>query len=115
MAGYLEKPLLVKQGDTLIISILVEDAEGNPVDLTGKEVCMQWRIRPTTEVKLQLSTSNGRIVVDENEIKLNVSAEVMQEVEARDYVFDLQTEADDIVQTLLSGKVRVVEDITYDC
>lgn len=115
LPGILSEPLRVKQGDTLHLEIEVNDEDGNPIDLSGNHVCMQWRARPASVPALELSTDNGRIVVNGNKIELAVAAADMQAVPARTYMFDLQTTDNDVVETLLSGTINVIADVTYGC
>lgn len=110
----MNEPILMKEGDTFNLSIKVTDSNGDPVDLTDRDICMQLRYGAVSPVALELSTDNGMIVIDDNELQLTVPNTDTKGLRG-EYQFDLQSTYSGIVETILSGRVQVIEDVTYDC
>ncbi len=88
-----------------------------PVDLTNAIVRMQFKLRATAEPVLELSTTNGGIVIISaagGEISI-IGRNL--DIFAQTYHYDLQyiipSIATDYTQTVLAGKLKVISDITY--
>lgn len=111
----LPEPLQVKRGDTWFLRADVSDSEGTPIDLSGRSALMQLRPSATKPFVLELSTDNGYIVLDATGFSLEVPHAAMQAIPAALYVFDFQTTTGlGVVETLLTGTVQILEDITYE-
>ena len=77
---------------------------------------MQMRNSIVSPVVLELSTDNGMLSIDGNEIELNISHQQTTDLSPNGrYVFDLQTMYNDVIETILSGNIEMIPDVTYDC
>lgn len=113
LPAILSSALQAKQGDTFSLTITLTDDSGTEIDLSGHTLDMQWRKTPTAEPVLELSTTNSRISVAGGVMTLSVSAADMQKIPVAEYLFDLQSTLGSTVETLLSGKIKIIADVTY--
>ena len=90
--------------------------DDTPVDLSGYTARMQARRRAdSVTAALTLTTENGRITLGDaaGTITLDVSADDMENVDAAEYVYDLELEsAGGEVYRLLEGKFTVSAEVT---
>jgi hypothetical protein len=92
--------------------------DDNPVNITGYTARMQARRRAdSVTAAITLTNENGRIALggSAGTITLDVSADDMEEVDAAEYVYDLELEsAGGEVYRLLEGKFTVSAEVTRD-
>lgn len=110
--------LAITPGAKFEVDLTYTDALEAPVDLTGYRARMQVRVRPGSDLLLDLSTENGRIVLQPNGalglIHLEVGATATRPVvhEARyDLLLINGVDVDD-ASLLFSGKFRVIPAVT---
>lgn len=85
------------------------------IDLTGYTAKMQVRQNFAKTVILELSTTNGRILItpDEGLLELNVSATDTALLPAGKYIYDLYLiSADEIVTKLFQGEFVIYDSVT---
>jgi len=103
--------VLADQGATLTFAITRRDHRRRVTPFNATEVRMQ--VRPSDEsptVSLEATTGNGRIVVDGDagRIDVVVPAEVMRDLRAGEYVYDLEVDYEDgSVERLVRGRFTV--------
>lgn len=114
----------VYQGSTWDEEIILRNADGTPMNLTGMQARMQLRPEIGSDVViLDLSPSNGRLtVVDaaQGRIHLLVSAAdtaaLPLDFEVQTYVYDLELfrslPAPEYVRKVLAGKVKCFPEVT---
>lgn len=116
----LDRPLEIKQGDTLLLDIEWRDSAGTALifeeaDNKIDRIRMHFRETPNSELLLGISTESGEIVLSDRTVNIRVESEVMQEFTAQRGVFDLEvTYEDGTVKTELTGRFRLIEDIAYN-
>ena len=107
--------ITAEQGATFTRTIVWNDADGDPVDLTGYVVRMQVREDYFSSVaSLTLTTENGRITFGDatGSIVLNVSATDMALLQANSYVYDLELEIGGVVTRLIQGTFTINAEVT---
>jgi hypothetical protein len=113
MAAILD--ILIEQGATFRHTLLVKQG-GLPFDLTSYTVRMQVRRSYSVEaLLLELTESNGRILVDpeEGRIDLSIDAEDTEALSFKDGVYDLEIESvGGEVTRLLQGVVTLSPEVT---
>lgn len=121
MEGTLATPLLIKQGDTFNLSVTWSDSTGAPVDTAGMSARMQLRQGPAAIYPVLFEFASGvpttqpggTITLGQGAITLSATAGAMSTLTSQSGVFDLQmTAADGTITTLLTGKYKVILDIT---
>jgi hypothetical protein len=105
--------LTIEQGTTFEKSLIWRDKNKRPVPLTGYTARMQ--IRPSvssSEVILELSTANGRIILGAGgSIKFVLTPELTSALKAGVYDLEL-TDSLGRVTRLIEGKVTVSPEVT---
>jgi hypothetical protein len=94
------------QGATYSIVITYKNTAGSPINLTGYTARMQLRASyASATAALSLTTENGRIALGgaAGTITLTVAASVMETLEAKTYVYDLELINGSTVIRLLQG------------
>lgn len=103
------------QGATFERHIEVKNSDGTIFDLTGYSARMQIRRDlASTEVLLELTNDNGRIVIDPaaGSLDLYISASDSSASLTRDGVYDLEIFNDPYVYRLIRGEFRVNLEVT---
>lgn len=111
----------IEQGATWRFSFTWEDSARNPIDVSYYSIKMQVRKNYGQTLIIELSTTNGRIVVDSNnEITLLLTSEETAALTKGRYIYDLKLtdisgadsngNADDI--RLLEGEFIVSPGVT---
>lgn len=103
----------IYQGDDYVATILVTDASGNAVNLTGYTIQAQMRLGP--------ADSNPTIAVEivcaltpPNQITITIPHATTKTLAGR-YMWDLQlVNASNIITTILAGGVSVTPEITRE-
>lgn len=108
--------LTIFKGATFRQSLVWQDSDGVPVDLTGYSARMQVRKTINTEaVVVELSTFNGSILLQSatGAIEMHLSAAQTSVLIGKTGVYDLEMEsADGTVTRLLYGDVTLSPEVT---
>lgn len=92
------------------------DSAGSPIDLTGASALMQIKPAPeVSDVYLELSTDNGRIILDpvNGKLHLFVPAAFVSSIGWTNGVYDIfVTLSDGRVKKLLQGNICVASNVT---
>ena len=106
----------LNQGSSYTLPLVLKDGEGALIDLSGYSAAMQIRIVPEAEEVIdELSTDNGRIVIDAENGKLTLSFphEVTEADPAGQFFYDIEiTSSDDEVTRILQGKIFINAEVT---
>ena len=104
-------PLNIRIGDTETISVAIQDANGAPVNITGRTYASQ--IRSTTDATTVLATFTCSIVSGAaGTLTATLSAATTAALTAGLGVWDLQETNGSTVTTLLAGSVTIAQDVT---
>lgn len=108
--------IVIEQGSTWLAELTYTDAEGEPIDLTGAEACMQLRRAAYSEdVVIELDTDNNRIVIEPlaGKLTLTLTADETATIETYNGVYDLELKyAGGMVEKLLRGNFTLVPEVT---
>jgi len=104
----------VDQGSTWNRQLIWNDADNNPVDLTGFTARMQIRRDvQATGIDLALTTENGGISIDIPTATITLSATAAQTaLLGGTYYYDLEMVSGDEVTRLLQGKFILDREVT---
>lgn len=106
----------LNQGSTYTLPLILKDGEGALIDLSGYSAAMQIRIVPEAEEVIdELSTDNGRIVIDAENGKLTLSFPhaVTETYPAGQFFYDIEiVSADDEVTRILQGRIFISAEVT---
>lgn len=106
----------IEQGATFNEVLTLTDNDGAAIDLTGVTAKMQVRQSYSSPVLVELSTTNGRIVIDAEtgQITLTIPASVTTELKARESViYDLElTWASGRIDRLFEGTCPITAEVT---
>lgn len=106
----------LNQGSSYTLPLVLKDGDGNLVNLSGYSAAMQIRIVPEAEDVIdELSTGNGRIVIDAENGKLTLSFphEVTEAYPAGQFFYDIEiVSADDEVTRILQGRIFINAEVT---
>lgn len=106
----------IEPGATFELPLQFLDANSVPINLTGYTARMQVRPAPGGTLILDLTTSNGKIVITDaaqGKLKLLVEASETNSVPPGVYRYDLELQSPaNVVTRYLEGQVRVKEQIT---
>jgi len=104
------------RGDTLKYNLVITDKDSNPVDLTGSTIWLTMKSDPSVddtsaEIQQSVSThtdaSNGKTTV----VVPNTTTDTLTPSSTLYYDFQWVTPSDEVT-TIMSGKVKVLRDIT---
>jgi hypothetical protein len=105
--------LVIRAGDTETVSVVLEDADGNPINIAGRTYSAQ--IRATADAANPLATFTCSIVdAAAGRFACTLSATTTAALSAGGGVWDLQESygSPATVSTLLAGTVRIDRDVT---
>ena len=109
-------PITIYQGATFVQELYYVDADENAINITGATAIMQVRRTVDNEdVLIELSTANGRIVVDgaNGGITLTIPSTMTDDLPAGCFVYDLfVTLPSNAIERFLAGECEVVERVT---
>ncbi len=105
--------LTINQGETYGQAFVWKEND-TPVNLTGYSARMQIRRSVTSPAAtLSLTTANGKITLGSaGQITLGIDAIATANLDAGNYVYDLEVVTGDTVRRLLSGGVKVTREVT---
>lgn len=106
--------LKIEQGATFRFNRLWYDSEENPIDLSTSTAKMQVRESPDKPVLIELSTDNGRILLDAEpgRIDLEIDSTDTELLTFQRAYYDVEVTTDGVVTRLFEGVVRVSPQIT---
>lgn len=106
--------LRIEQGAYYTCPLELSDGDDTPLDLTGYTARMQVRKSVgSSEVLLELTTANGRLVIEGSTVRIVLSAEVTAAITWRQGVYDLElVPPDGKVERLVQGSVVVSPEVT---
>ena len=103
------------QGSDWDLNVIYQDANGDPINLTGYTAAMQLRQNYNSETAdLTLTTSNGGIVITGALGKLVLHATAVQTglLESGNYVYDLEITSGGVVTRIIQGQITVAGEVT---
>jgi hypothetical protein len=106
---------ILDQGSTWTLTIVYEDPNGTPINLTGYIAEMQIRKKASSATAvLTLSTSNGGITINgpTGTLSLIATDEQTQVIEEGIYVYDLELSIGGVRTRLIQGSVTVRAEVT---
>ena len=109
-----EYKITARQGSTFSKTLTWIVAR-DPVNLTGWTARMQVRESvDSPTVALEATTSNGRITLGgaQGTIEITISAADMEDMEAGNYVYDLELVSGSEVTAILAGRFTVNAEVT---
>lgn len=106
--------LTLAQGSTWSISMTYQDANGSAIDLTGYEARMQARESYGAAVPVLSLTDGSGITLGgtAGTINVNVAATATTEINAAQYVYDLELISESVVTRLIQGTLIVTPEVT---
>lgn len=108
-------PVKLFRGDTWTRAWVLQDAAGNPIDLTGASARLQLRAGDGT-VALSASTADGRITLTPLAGRLDLAVAYADTgLPVASYTFALEvTHANGVRRTYEQDVLSVLEDVTHD-
>lgn len=108
---------IIEQGATFQVKFTYQDAALNPISLEGCTVRMHARRKINDpEILLDVSTINGKVIMDEAEngiIKMVVSGSETAGFTWRAAVYDIEvTYPDGVIDRILEGKITISLNVT---
>lgn len=101
----------IYRGDDLVHTINIVDADGNPVDLSGRTYASQLRRYPDTEqIAATFSVDDAQANV--GLLILSIDGDVTATLEPGPYRYDLEQTQGGTRTTLLAGEAVVTADVT---
>lgn len=103
------------QGSDWDLNVVYEDANGDPINLTGYTAAMQLRQNYNSETAdLTLTSSNGGITITAAEGKMVLHATAVQTglLSEGYYVYDLEIDSGGVVTRIIQGQVTVNGEVT---
>lgn len=101
------------RGDTLYFNFQVQDSAGNGVDLSAYDFAkMQLRENEYSEPVLTLTSTGGTIDISNisaGQIIINTQTNT---VDSTNYYYDFELSNDEIIETVMTGKVIFKNDYT---
>jgi len=106
----------IKRGDNFSRTIIFEDADGSPIDVTG------WELRFTVKAKITDPDSSAVIAKVINTFSDPTSGIIELELTSTDtnqiigsYLFDIQIKtANNEIFTILEGIITITQDVTQE-
>lgn len=105
----------IDQGSVWDLTIVYQDSDGDPIDLTNYTAAMQLRQNYNSELAdLTLTTANGGLTITPltGTIQVNATATQTGLLSAGFYVYDLELTSGSNVSRLIQGQITVAEQVT---
>lgn len=105
----------IDQGSIWELTIVYQDSDGDPIDLTGYTAAMQLRQNYNSEAAdLTLTTANGGLTITGATGTIQVYATAVQtgNLTAGFYVYDLELTSGSNISRLIQGQITVAEQVT---
>ena len=105
---------VMDQGATWTLTIVYNNPDGTPIDLTGYTGRMQLRTKFDSTAVLTLSTANGGIVITgpTGQIAITATATQTQAINPGLYLYDLELTSGAEITRLIQGQLTVRENVT---
>jgi len=105
---------VMDQGATWTLTIVYNNPDGTPIDLTGYTGRMQLRTKFDSTAALTLSTSNGGMTITgpTGTINLLATATQTESINPAIYVYDLELTSGTNIQRLIQGQITVRAQVT---
>jgi hypothetical protein len=107
--------ITMDQGAQWTLTVVYEDSNGNPIDLTGYTARMQLRKKfDSTTAVLTLATGGQGIVITPltGTLELTATTAQMLAIEGGIYVYDLELTNAGVVTRLMMGSATVRSEVT---
>ena len=104
-------PLDVRIGDTETVSVTMQDADGNPINISGRTYSAQLREKASSASPLA-TFSCSIINAAQGKFACTLSAEITEDLQPVNAVWDLQENNGGVITTLLAGKAVISRDVT---
>jgi hypothetical protein len=107
-----ERNITIYKGDTYVHEVRIKNSENVNTDITGRTYKAQIRKSRSSDAIVL----NFDIVITDAQngiIRMSLSPENTSVVSSGTYFYDFEEKNQDIVTTLMSGKVTVTGDVTY--
>lgn len=105
----------IDQGSVWNMTIVYQDPNGTPMNLTGFTAAMQLRQNYNSATPdLTLTTSNGGLTITgaTGTIQVTATAEQTGLLESGFYVYDLELTSGSNISRLIQGQITVAEQVT---
>jgi hypothetical protein len=105
----------IDQGSIWDLTLIYQDSDGDPVDLTNYTAAMQLRQNYNSELAdLTLTTENGGLTITANTGTIQVAATATEtgSLSSGLYVYDLELISGSNVSRLIQGQITVAEQVT---
>ena len=106
----------IDQGAQYNTTIVYEDSNGNPIDLTGYTASMQLREQAVSPnpAALTLTSPSGGIVITPltGTLAITMTTAQTNDLSARFYVYDLELTVGGVVSRLIQGQITVSAQVT---
>lgn len=104
---------VLDQGSTFDETIYYKDSDGNAIDLTGYASRMHLRESYKSEYpSLSLSEGSGLTTSPDGSIRIQISADQSAAITAKNYVYDLEIFAGEVVKRLIEGRFVITPEAT---
>jgi hypothetical protein len=105
---------VMDQGATWTLTIVYQNPDGTPINLTGYTGRMQLRSKFDSTAVLTLSTANGGMTITgpTGTIDLIATATQMELIDPGIYVYDLELTSGSTIQRLIQGQITVRAQVT---
>ena len=111
MAKPANYPLNIRIGDTETVTVTLQDANGNPINITGRTYSAQ--VREKTSSASPLATFSCSIVnAATGKFACTLSATTTAALSPANAVWDLQENNGGVITTLMAGEAIITRDIT---
>jgi hypothetical protein len=105
----------IDQGSIWNVTLIYQDSDGDPVDLTNYTAAMQLRQNyNSTLADLTLTTENGGLTITPLTGTIQVAATATQTglLSSGFYVYDLELMSGSNISRLIQGQITVAEQVT---
>lgn len=108
--------ITMDQGAQWTLTVVYDDNNGNPIDLTGYTSRMQVRPKFSADAVLTLSSPSSGIVITGATGTLDLTATTAQtgDIPGGFYVYDLEITSGGVVTRLMQGNVTVRDQVTLN-
>ena len=104
----------IKQGSTFSKVLIYKDDEGVVKNLTGYQAKMQLRESVNGKVLIELTTTNGRLIITplDGKIEMHLTPAETKELNFCKALYDLDIFTTENKYTLLEGNVTLIKEVT---
>ena len=104
----------IKQGSTFSKVLIYKDDDGVVINLTGYQAKMQLRESVNSNVLLELTTANGRLIITplEGKIEMHLTPAETKALSFCKALYDLDIFTASNKYTILEGSVTLIKEVT---